>query len=48
MLFWYKHADEKLEAALKDLKEGDVLLVENTRYEDLDGKKESKNESRIR
>ncbi len=35
---------EKLEAAIKDLKEGDVLLVENTRYEDLDGKKESKND----
>ena len=33
---------EKLEAAIKDLKEGDVLLVENTRYEDLDGKKNLK------
>lgn len=34
---------EKLESAIKNLKEGDVLLVENTRFEDLDGKKESKN-----
>lgn len=38
---------EKLEAAIKDLKECDVLLVENTRYEDLDGKKESKNDPEL-
>lgn len=38
---------EKLEAAIKDLKEGGVLLVENTRYEDLDGKKESKNDPEL-
>ena len=35
---------EKLESAIKDLKAGDVLLVQNTRFEDLDGKKESKND----
>ncbi|MCG2339431.1 phosphoglycerate kinase [Staphylococcus epidermidis] len=34
---------EKLETAIESLNEGDVLLVENTRFEDLDGKKESKN-----
>ncbi|WP_367120970.1 phosphoglycerate kinase [Staphylococcus capitis] len=34
---------EKLETAIKNLNEGDVLLVENTRFEDIDGKKESKN-----
>ena len=34
---------EKLEAAINALNEGDVLLFENTRFEDLDGKKESKN-----
>lgn len=34
---------EKLESSIKDLKAGDVLLVQNTRFEDLDGKKESKN-----
>ncbi|WP_460994145.1 phosphoglycerate kinase, partial [Staphylococcus aureus] len=38
---------EKIEAAIKDLKEGDELLVENTRYEDLDGKKESKNDPKL-
>ena len=38
---------EKLETAIKNLKEGDVLLVENTRFEDLDGKKESKNDPEL-
>ncbi|HFI0464419.1 TPA: phosphoglycerate kinase [Streptococcus suis] len=38
---------EKLEALVKDLKEGDVLLVENTRYEDIDGKKESGNDPEL-
>ncbi|GGG89143.1 phosphoglycerate kinase [Staphylococcus pragensis] len=38
---------EKLESAIKDLNEGDVLLVENTRFEDLDGKKESKNDPEL-
>ena len=33
---------EKLESAIKNLNEGDVLLVENTRFEDLDGKKNLK------
>lgn len=34
---------EKLESAINNMKEKDVILVQNTRYEDLDGKKESKN-----
>ncbi|MCH4459084.1 phosphoglycerate kinase [Staphylococcus haemolyticus] len=38
---------EKLESAIKNLSEGDVLLVENTRFEDLDGKKESKNDPEL-
>ena len=38
---------EKLEAAINALKEGDVLLFENTRFEDLDGKKESKNDPEL-
>jgi len=38
---------EKLEAAIDALKEGDVLLFENTRFEDLDGKKESKNDPEL-
>lgn len=33
-----------LEAMIKDLEPGQILLVQNTRYEDLDGKKESSND----
>ena len=32
---------------VNNLKEGDVLLVENTRFEDVDGKKESKNDPEL-
>ncbi|WP_301420255.1 phosphoglycerate kinase [Mammaliicoccus lentus] len=38
---------EKLENAINDLSEGGVLLFENTRFEDVDGKKESKNDSEL-
>ena len=38
---------EKLEKAVADLKPGEVLLVQNTRYEDLDGKKESSNDGEL-
>lgn len=38
---------EKFETAIENLNEGDVLLVENTRFEDLDGKKESKNDPEL-
>ncbi|HEL0028289.1 TPA: phosphoglycerate kinase [Streptococcus equi subsp. zooepidemicus] len=34
----------ELEAAIDALEDGQVLLVENTRFEDIDGKKESKND----
>ena len=34
----------KLEAAIKGLKDGEILMFENTRFEDVDGKKESKND----
>ncbi|HCN60233.1 MULTISPECIES: phosphoglycerate kinase [Mammaliicoccus] len=38
---------EKLENAIDTLAEGDVLVFENTRFEDVDGKKESKNDSEL-
>ena len=38
---------EKLENAIKKLALGEVLLMENTRYEDLDGKKESGNDEEL-
>ena len=37
----------ELEAAVNALEDGQVLLVENTRYEDVDGKKESKNDPEL-
>ena len=37
----------ELEAAINTLEDGQVLLVENTRYEDVDGKKESKNDPEL-
>ena len=37
----------ELESAIQSLKEGEVVLVQNTRFEDLDGKKESKNDEEL-
>lgn len=37
----------QLEEAIAKLNDGDVLLVENTRFEDLDGKKESGNDPEL-
>lgn len=38
---------EKLEKAIDALSDGNVLVFENTRFEDIDGKKESKNDSEL-
>ncbi|WNZ91407.1 phosphoglycerate kinase [Streptococcus iniae] len=37
----------ELETAINALEDGQVLLVENTRFEDVDGKKESKNDAEL-
>ena len=37
----------ELEAAINALEDGQVLLVENTRFEDVDGQKESKNDPEL-
>ncbi|MBM7540102.1 phosphoglycerate kinase [Amphibacillus cookii] len=37
----------KLESAIDNLANGDVLMFENTRFEDIDGKKESKNDPEL-
>lgn len=37
----------ELETAINNLKDGDVLVFENTRFEDVDGKKESKNDPEL-
>ncbi len=38
---------KKLEDAIRTMKQGEVILVQNTRYEDLDGKKESGNNEEL-
>jgi phosphoglycerate kinase len=38
---------EELENAVAELADGDVLMFENTRFEDVDGKKESKNDPEL-
>jgi len=37
----------ELETAIKELNNGEVLMFENTRFEDIDGKKESKNDPEL-
>ncbi|MFV0555876.1 MAG: phosphoglycerate kinase [Lactovum sp.] len=37
----------ELESAINNLKDGEILLVENTRFEDIEGKKESKNDPEL-
>lgn len=38
---------QKVEDAISNMKEKDVVLLQNTRYEDLDGKKESSNDPEL-
>lgn len=38
---------EKLKEAVDKMKPGDIILIENTRFEDLDGNKESGNDSEL-
>ncbi|MBZ6528225.1 phosphoglycerate kinase [Aerococcaceae bacterium DSM 111021] len=47
VLFSDKTRGEELEQAVANLSEGGVLLVQNTRYEDLEGKKESGNDPEL-
>ncbi len=42
--FINKTRGEELESAVATMQPKDVILIQNTRYEDLDGKKESKND----
>jgi len=37
----------ELEAAVAELKDGEIMMFENTRFEDIDGKKESKNDPEL-
>ena len=47
ILFSEKTRGEELEAVIDSMEPGDVLLIQNTRYEDLDGKKESSNDEEL-
>ena len=47
ILFSEKTRGQELEAVVDSLEAGDILLIQNTRYEDLDGKKESKNDKEL-
>ncbi len=38
---------EELEAAVAELKDGEIMMFENTRFEDINGKKESKNDPEL-
>lgn len=38
---------EKLKELIASMKEGEIILIENTRFEDLDGKKESSNDPEL-
>lgn len=45
--FSQKTRGKELEEAINELQNQEILLVQNTRYEDLDGKKESTNDSEL-
>ena len=47
IIFVTETRGELLENEINNMKNGDIILVENTRYEDLDGKKESGNDEEL-
>lgn len=47
IIFSEKTRGEELETIVDNLEAGDIVLVQNTRYEDLDGKKESGNDKEL-
>lgn len=47
VLFVAQTRGEELEDAIASLNDGEVLVFENTRFEDIDGKKESKNDPEL-
>ena len=47
VLFSHSTRGEELESLINSLNPGDVLLMENTRYEDVPGKKESGNDPEL-
>ena len=47
IIFVTETRGELLETEINNMKNGDIILVENTRFEDLDGKKESGNDEEL-
>ena len=47
IIFVTETRGELLETEINNMKNGDIILVENTRFEDLDGKKESGNDKEL-
>ena len=47
VIFISETKGELLENSISDMNNGDVLLMENTRFEDIDGKKESSNDEEL-
>ena len=47
VVFINKTRGSELENAVSNMNNGDVILIQNTRYEDLDGKKESSNDKEL-
>ena len=47
ILFSDKTRGEELEETIQSMQPGDIILIQNTRYEDLDGKKESSNDQEL-
>lgn len=47
VLFINRTRSDTLIKTVEGMKEGDILLIENTRFEDLDGKKESSNDDEL-
>ena len=47
VVFIDKTRGKEVEDAIKNLKNGEILLLENTRFEDIDGKKESGNDESL-
>ncbi len=47
VLFVNTTRGQEVEDAVSSMNEGDIVLLQNTRYEDLDGKKESSNDSEL-
>ena len=47
VVFVNKTRGKELEDSINKLQNGEVLMMENTRFEDLDGKKESKNDPEL-